>query len=118
MLQERRKARSDVEQVAAQLYLRVATQRSNLAGFVLADDSGLVIAAQTKGAAAETLAAFAPLGSANQHCAEALSVPADSVHVHSFDLLGQRCHLSAVGPARPNMRDAAQAMGRIFSEAA
>ncbi len=74
--------------------------------------------AQTKGAAAETLAAFAPMASAEGACAEALAVPADSVHVHSFDLLGQRCHLSAVGPAKPNMRDAAQAMGRIFSEAA
>ena len=116
MLNERRKIRSDIRSVAAQLYLRAASERGNLAGFVLGDGRGLVIAGHSPERAADALAAFAPLESAHDACAEACSVPPESVHTHPFDLLGQRCYLTAVGSTKPDMAAAATAMGRIFGQ--
>ncbi|MEZ4223618.1 MAG: hypothetical protein R3B13_21900 [Polyangiaceae bacterium] len=112
---EKRRNRSEISGTAAGLYLRSARQRQGLKEFVLADQSGLVIAASGTPDRAEVVASMAAMRDAGSEHDAGFDIRDEEMHLSGVTIFGQRCVLAALGPRRPDMVAAAAAMHRIFA---
>ncbi len=123
---ERRLTRSSDPLVALHYQLACSRRESGLDAVVVADDSGVLVAASGGWAACEELAAYAPLlvrhdrdGSASPRSGRLEEIGVHS-EVHAIEVDGQTVLLCARGP-QPKagaMRQVADGVARILSRAA
>ncbi len=119
MSKERRKQRSEIRDVAIRYYLEAIQARYHLESVVIADGTGLVVAASKDNESVTALAAVAPYVANDSRCPVEgiLSIAAgkEPIFTANLDIQDTPCYMAWVGTKQVDHDAAQAAMDRIFS---